>query len=127
MKKIFFIICMLLLYLAVTSCGNGGNKYQKGWDRYCKDGAAMSGMTLQEYKEIVEEGLTLHYVYLEETDTVYYKGYYGETPTDETTFYFLYFVEENYASESKASAAYQSALELYEDGTDGEIGQLISN
>jgi ABC-type Fe3+-citrate transport system substrate-binding protein len=47
MKKIFLIICMLLLCLAVTSCGNGGNKYQKGWDRYCKDGAAMSGKTLQ--------------------------------------------------------------------------------
>ena len=126
MKKIIYIVCLMLSCFAINSCGNT-SKYQKGWNQYCMNKAAITGTSLEEYKEIVEEGLTLNYVYLEETDTVYYKGYYGETPTDETTFYFLYFVEENYASESKASAAYQSALELYQDGIDGEIGQLISN
>jgi hypothetical protein len=127
MKKIFLIICMLLLCLAVTSCGNGGNKYQKGWDRYCKDGAAMSGKTLQEYKALLEGDLTLSYVYLEETNTVYYKGYYGDTQREGSTFYFMYLVDEDYASESQAKLSYQYALDLYYDGYKGASGILISN
>lgn len=123
MKKLITVIYILCLGLILVSCGNV-SKEQKGWDEYCKIGASQINVSFEEYQELAEENLTLNYVYLEGTDTIYYEGYYGMDQTAETSFYFMYMVDEDYVVMSKAEASYEHALELYHDGEKGEIGKL---
>ena len=108
--------------LCLCACG-GVSAPQKGWNKY-------AGST----KAILEEGLTLKYVWIHDKkvssgEAVYYKGNYGTwsdpSRTKSTTFYFTYDVV-NDAIESSNEYIYTLALKLastYSSST----GTLINN
>ena len=123
--KFIAFLLFLLSFLTLFACSDDKSvsNPQKGWDLYCQVGADYLGVDVDEYKVTLQRNLTLQYVYLEETDTVYYKGTYGSR----STFYFMFLVGENYATDNDDSLAYTYALDLYNDGYAGYAGTLDLN
>lgn len=124
MKKLFLVLFVMFFGFSIVSCGKDEKSgAQKGWDMYCEEGANVTGVSTKEYKEIVENGLTLHYVFLEETEAYYYKGSYGSRYG--ATFYFVYYTTSDVVTASNAETSYEFAVDLYEDGYEGKAGYLM--
>lgn len=124
MKRIFLVLFIMFFGFSFTSCGREEKSgAQKGWDMYCEENASAIGVSTKEFKEIIEEGLILHYVFLDETEAYYYEGSYGSRYG--TKFYFIYYTDSDVVTTSNAETSYEFAMDLYEEGYEGKSGYLI--